>query len=114
MGEQGAAAGFQSSQPSLTSRLDRELQNIYCRGMFTTGDTQSARLGVHAPGHQGDLVTTRGTLIHSQTPNLFIPERFPLVPLVITQGKYMSRSALELPIKCIQDNFKMRICTHHL
>lgn len=55
--------------------------------MFLTGDTQSARLGAHAPGHQGDTVTTGGILIHSQTPNLFIPGRFPLVPLIITQGK---------------------------
>lgn len=109
------AAGFQSSEPSLTSWLDCELQNIYCREMFLTGDTQSARLGAHAPGHQGDTVTTGGILIHSQTPNLFIPERFPLVPLIITQGKkYMSWSALALPIKCIQDNCKMGNCTHPL
>lgn len=41
--------------------------------MFTTGDTQSARSRAHASGHRGDIVTTRGILIHGQTPNLFIP-----------------------------------------
>lgn len=110
-----AAAGFQSSQPSLTSWLDRGRQNIYCREMFTTGDTQSARSRAHASGHRGDIVTTRGILIHGQTPNLFIPERFPPVPLIITQGKkYMSWSVLTLPIKCIRDNFEMGIRPHHL
>jgi hypothetical protein len=115
----GTTAGFQSSQPSLTSWLDCGLQNIYCREMFTTGDTQSARPRAHASGHLGDIVTTRGILIHSQTPNLFIPERFPPVPLIITWrgvggGWHMSRSALTLPIKCIPDNSKMEICPCHL
>lgn len=103
----GTAAGFQSSQPSLTSWLDHGLQNIYCREMFTTGDTQSARPRAHASGHQGDIVTTRGMLIQSQTPNLFIPERFPPVPLIITQGgKHMTWSALVIVNKMYPGQFQ--------
>lgn len=44
---------FQSSQPSLTSWLDCELHNIYCREMSATGDTQSGQTQSPHPGASG-------------------------------------------------------------
>lgn len=73
---------FQSSQPSLPRWLDCELQNIYCREMFVTGDTQSGQTQSLHPRASGWHSHDTGTLIHSQAPNLFIPERFPLIPLM--------------------------------
>ena len=77
---------FHSSQPSLASWPDCELQNIYCREMSIRGAMQSSQTQSPHPRAWGQHSHHAGTLVH-QAPNLFIPERFPLIPLTTAQGK---------------------------
>ena len=78
---------FQSSQPSLPSWPDCELQNIYCRETSITGAIQSSQTQSPPSRASGRHSHDTGTLVHSQAPNLLIPERFPLIPLTTAQGK---------------------------
>jgi hypothetical protein len=68
---------------------------------FTAGrclQRETLSLPEPKPPPQGTevTVTTQRTRIHSQAPDLFIPGRFPLVLLTVTQGKCMNWSDLEL------------------